>query len=105
MNERDTGESGRPRARNASGMRRLARDSGMSQRVMLAGVLMFSTFVLGVVGYHVIGGEDYTWLDSVYMTANALTTTGFREVIDVKHRPGGQIFTIILLLFGAATVV
>lgn len=86
-------------------MRRLARDTAMSRRVLLAGVLMASMFFLGIAGYHVIGGDDYTWLDAVYMTANALTTTGFREVIDVKHRPGGQIFTIILLLFGAATVV
>lgn len=105
MSERDDGEPRVRAARGPSGVRRLARETGMSRRVMLAGVLMASTFILGIVGYHVIGGADYTWLDSVYMTANVLTTTGFREVIDVKHRPGGQIFTIILLLFGAATVV
>src|SRR5437868_7761607 len=65
---------------------------------------MVATFTLGVVGYHAIGGEAYTWMDALYMTANVLTTAGFREAIDVS-RPGAEAFTVILLIFGAGVLV
>ncbi len=79
--------------------------TGLQRRLIYAVLLTVSVFMLGVVGYHIIGGPDYSWLDAVYMTAITLTTTGFREVIDVSHHTGGRIFTIFLLVFGAGTVV
>src|SRR5258708_6769737 len=72
-------------------------------RLILASVLMVSTFLIGVFGYHAIDPAA-PWVDAVYMTANAITTAGFREAIDVSGF-GGKVFTIFLLVFGAGTVV
>src|SRR5258708_9584976 len=72
-------------------------------RLILASVLMVSTFLIGVFGYHAIDPAA-PWVDAVYMTANAITTAGFREAIDMSGF-GGKVFTIFLLVFGAGTVV
>jgi voltage-gated potassium channel len=76
----------------------------LRDRLIAAAILVASTFTLGVFGYHVIGGDRYTWMEAVYMTANVLTTAGFREAIDVSS-PFGEAFTVILLMFGAGVLV
>ena len=71
---------------------------------MPVAVLWF-VYLVGVVGYKVIGGRGHSWLDALYMTTITLTTTGYREVIDITEHPSAMVFTIILLLFGATAVV
>lgn len=73
--------------------------------MLAAAALVAVTFAFGVAGYRVIGGSGYTWMDAVYMAANALTTTGFREAIDVSKNPSGQAFTVVLMIFGAGVLV
>ncbi|HEY6220786.1 MAG TPA: NAD-binding protein [Gemmatimonadaceae bacterium] len=76
--------------------------AALRTRVVLASILMVSTFLIGIFGYHAIDPAA-SWTDAVYMTANAITTAGFREAI--KMTPSAEIFTIFLLVFGAGTVV
>ena len=76
--------------------------SDLRGRLILASVLMLGTFVFGVVGFHVID-PTATWVDAIYMTANVVTTAGFRE--SVKLSTVGLLFTTFLLVFGAGTVV
>ena len=66
---------------------------------------MVATFTAGVLGYHVIGGDRHTWMDAIYMTANVLTTVGFREAITVQGDTTAQLFTVVLLFFGAGALV
>jgi len=66
---------------------------------MLAGV-----FLVGVVGYRIIGGPGHGWLDAAYMTTVVLTTTGLREVVPTES-VAGEVFTTLLLLFGATAAV
>ena len=47
-------------------------------------------------GYHFL--EEYTWLESLYMTVITLSTVGFHEVRPLS--PTGQLFTIALLVVG-----
>ncbi|MDB4907641.1 MAG: hypothetical protein JWO05_2425 [Gemmatimonadetes bacterium] len=77
----------------------------LQERLAFAALLVLVTFVSGVLGYHVIGGDQHTWMDATYMTANVLTTAGFREAIDVSESNSGMLFTVVLLIFGAGTVV
>lgn len=63
-------------------------------------LIVVGVFVIGVVGYLIIGGEEYHWVDAVYMTTITLTTVGYGEVIDLSASKGGRIFTTILLLGG-----
>lgn len=74
-------------------------------RMVGAAVIMLATFIAGALGYRLIGGDQYTWMDAIYMTANVLTTVGFREAIAVKGDTTAELFTIVLLFFGAAVLV
>lgn len=51
---------------------------------------------LGTAGYTFF--EGWGFLDSLYMTIITITTTGFREVHPLST--GGEIFTIVILIFG-----
>lgn len=73
--------------------------------MLTAAILVVGTFTVGVLGYRVIGGAQHTLMEAVYMTANVLTTAGFREAIDIHDSPSGQAFTVVLLLFGAGVLV
>lgn len=79
--------------------------SQLNSRLLSAAIIMVATFTAGVVGYHIIGGDKHTWMDAVYMTANVLTTVGFREAITVQGDTTAQLFTIALLFFGAGALV
>src|SRR5579859_1367390 len=70
-----------------------------------AAALITGLFVTGVLVYKWLGGPEASWLDAVYMTANVLTTAGFREAVDISHNPTGMWFTVVLLVFGAGAVV
>lgn len=63
--------------------------------------MFFGVALVGVLGYLVIGGSNVTLLDAIYMTANVITTAGFRESVDMTSGSAGRIFTIGLLLVGA----
>src|SRR5260370_41119575 len=52
-------------------------------RLILASVLMGSTFLIGGFGYHAIGPAA-PWVDGVYMRATAIATAGCREAIDMS---------------------
>src|SRR5918994_4007724 len=69
-------------------------------RFRLPLALLALTVAYGTVGYRVL--EEWSWLDSVYMTMITLTTVGFREVRPLDD--GGQVFTISLLVLGVITL-
>jgi len=77
----------------------------IGRRIFTPVAVLFVVYMVGVVGYKVIGGAKHSWLDALYMTTITLTTTGYREVIDITEHPAGMVFTILLLLFGATAVV
>lgn len=77
----------------------------LGRRILAPVAVLWFVYLVGVVGYKVIGGRGHSWLDALYMTTITLTTTGYREVIDITEHPSAMIFTIVLLLFGATAVV
>jgi len=77
----------------------------IGRRILTPVAVLVVVYLVGVVGYKVIGGVKHSWLDALYMTTITLTTTGYREVIDITEHPAGMVFTILLLLFGATAVV
>jgi voltage-gated potassium channel len=68
--------------------------------LLRSGLFVVLAFAVGVVGYGVLGSGEHGWIDAVYMTVITLTTVGYSEVIDMSGRPGGRIFTALLLLWG-----
>jgi voltage-gated potassium channel len=62
-------------------------------RILLLVVVLF---LLGITGYSLI--EDWSLLDSLYMTVITLSTTGYKEVYPLSE--AGKVFTMILIIFG-----
>ena len=54
------------------------------------------------VGFFFIGGNDWTVIDSIFMTVITLSTVGFGEVHDLTVI--GRIWTIIVIIFGVSGV-
>ena len=57
---------------------------------------------LGTLGYRVIEGPAWSWLDAAYMTTITLTTVGFGETHPLS--PAGRAFTMLLCLGGIFTL-
>jgi len=69
-------------------------------RLLIASLFLLMVIGAGVIGYRVL--EDYSWLDSLYMTVITLTTVGFQEIKPLGG--AGRIFTIVLLVAGLGVV-
>jgi voltage-gated potassium channel len=57
---------------------------------------------IGTVGFYIIGGSKWSWIDSLYMTIITLSTVGYGEV----HELGdiGKIWAILLIIFGVTGI-
>ena len=77
---------------------------GLQRRVAFAALMLVGVFLVGVVGYRIIGSPEHGWLDAIYMTTVVITTTGLREVVPTESVPA-TIFTTLFLLFGATAAV
>ena len=68
------------------------------RRLRLALAMLGSVFVVGTVGYVLLG---FSWLDAVYQTVTTVATVGSREVEPLDDT--GKVFTIFLILLGVGT--
>ncbi len=68
------------------------------RRLRLALAMLSSVFVLGTIGYVILG---FSLLDAVYQTVTTVATVGFREVRPLDDT--GKVFTIVLILIGVGT--
>jgi len=65
---------------------------------------MLLVMLLGTVGYRLLGGPQYSWMDCFYMTFITIATIGFHEVVDLTNTTGGRLFTIFIATLGIATM-
>jgi voltage-gated potassium channel len=56
--------------------------------------------VIGTIGFYLIGGEEWSLLDSLYMTMITLSTVGFTEVHTLSEI--GRIWAMLLIIFGVS---
>ncbi len=63
-------------------------------------LLLAGMFVVGTLGFYILGGGEYGLLDCVYMTAISLTTVGYGDALHVADSTGGRIYIIVLLVSG-----
>jgi voltage-gated potassium channel len=72
--------------------------SSSTQRVLrntyLVLLVLIGVMIIGVVGFYYI--EDFTLMESFYMTVITISTVGFKEVRPLS--PGGQLFTSFLII-------
>jgi len=55
---------------------------------------------VGSLGFHLIDGEEWGFIDSIYMTIITLSTVGFAEVHELTNV--GKFWTILLIIFGVS---
>jgi voltage-gated potassium channel len=75
------------------------------RRLARAALATAFVFLVGVAGYAIIGRSTSSFVDAVYMTVITLTTVGYGEIIPLDGKPGGRIFTMLLLLAGVGVLV
>lgn len=75
------------------------------QSLLRSALLIMIVYAAGVVGFSIIGGDDNTVVDAIYMTAITLTTVGYEETIKVSRTPEGALFTTGLLFAGVGSFV
>jgi voltage-gated potassium channel len=74
--------------------------SRVYRRFVWAAVILAGILLIGTVGYWLIGGRQYSFVDTLYMTVITITTIGFEEVIDLSGNVAGRIFTIFIAVSG-----
>ena len=67
-------------------------------------ILIYFVFLItiGTVGFYFIGGSNWSWIDSLYMTVITLSTVGYGEVHDLGEL--GKIWAILLIIFGVTGI-
>ena len=57
---------------------------------------------VGSIGFYVIGGDQWSWIDSLYMTIITLSTVGYGEVHTLTG--AGKIWSILIFIFGVSGI-
>lgn len=65
-------------------------------------MLLALLHAVGTIGFRVLGGPQYTWLDCLYMTFITIATIGYGEVIDLSHNPAGRVLAMVVGFLGIA---
>jgi voltage-gated potassium channel len=74
------------------------------RRFIWPGAALIAVLVIGTVGYRFLGGPEYSFLDTFYMTVITISTIGFGEIINVSAIPAGRIFTIFIAVAGVGVL-
>ncbi|MBM2824376.1 MAG: Voltage-gated potassium channel Kch [Dehalococcoidales bacterium] len=75
--------------------------SGLIYRKFLwSGIILVAIQIIGTIGYLLIGGEQYSFLDAFYMVFITIATIGYGEIIDLSNSAAGRIFTMFIAVAG-----
>ena len=59
---------------------------------------LITVWVIGAVGFKVIEGSDWTWMDAAYMAVITMSTVGFEEVRPLSET--GRVFSMAIIVTG-----
>jgi voltage-gated potassium channel len=74
------------------------------KRLQIAVILFLVVFMFGIAGFKLLGGNEWSFLDSVYMTVITVATIGYGEVHDLSGNPAARIFAVIYILMSLGTI-
>lgn len=73
--------------------------AGVDTRLLKRAAAAWLVLILcGTLGFHVLGGSEWSWLDSLYMTVTTIATVGYGEVHDLSGHPATRLFGIALII-------
>ena len=73
-------------------------------RVLISLLIFVLVFLAGVAGFKIIGGREWSLLDSAYMTVITVATVGYGEVHDLSLNPAARIFTTVYIILCLGTI-
>jgi len=74
------------------------------KRLFVSLSIFLFVFLIGVAGFKVLGGREWSVLDSVYMTAITIGTIGYGEVHDLSVHPAARTFAIFFIIICLGTI-
>jgi voltage-gated potassium channel len=72
----------------------------VSRHLLFALLALLLVMATGTVGYHLLGGDRYSWMDCFYMTFITVATIGYDEAVDVSGYEYGRLFTVFIGITG-----
>lgn len=75
-------------------------ESRVIRNLLISLLALIAVFIVGTLGYRLLGGERYSWEDCFYMTFITITTIGYGEVVDVTQYQYGRLFTVFIGISG-----
>lgn len=74
------------------------------KRLTVSLALFVTVFLIGVAGFKIIGGAEWSFLDAVYMTVITVGTVGYGETHDLGANPAGRAFTAAYIILSLGTI-
>ncbi len=67
-------------------------------------IILYFTSLLtfGTVGFYILGENNWSWVDSIYMTVVTLSTVGYSEVHPLTD--AGKIWAVLIIIFGVTGI-
>ena len=75
-----------------------------SKRIRIAVVLFLVVFLIGVAGFKILGGPEWSFFDSVYMTVITVATVGYGEVHDLAGNLPARAFAVFYIIISLGTI-
>ncbi len=75
-----------------------------TKRLRLSLILFLSVFLVGVIGFKLFGGKEWSLLESVYMTVITISTIGYGEVVDLSGNPAARVFATVYIIICLGTI-
>ena len=72
----------------------------MNNKSVLYVAYFVFVIIIGSLGFYYIGGDQWSWIDSIYMTIITLFIVGFSEVHPLTEL--GRFWALIVIFFGVA---
>lgn len=76
----------------------------IKQRLRLHLLSILLVVLAGSLGYYLLFGGRYPFIECLYMTVIAITSVGFGEVVPITGNPAAEIFTMGLITFGMGII-
>jgi voltage-gated potassium channel len=74
------------------------------KRLIVSLSIFLFVFLIGVTGFKILGGQEWSVLDSIYMTAITIATIGYGEVHDLSAHPAARTFAIFFIIICLGTI-
>ena len=74
------------------------------KRLIAALTVFLLVFVIGVAGFKILGGSEWTILDAMYMTVITVATVGYGEVHDLSAHPAARAFGVVYVILCLGTI-